>query len=116
MKKNRQNFEFHFDIDIVCLDGKVIRSIVLDGKIIYQERFASSTAWACGGGNPVLDLFEKRFLYGPKKREDTCSYRCNISGNSKGIRRIFSKFLHLQIQFFNVLLKNFIFRRKSPNA
>lgn len=113
--KNRQDFDLHFEVKIYCKDKKVVRSVLLDGEIIYQEYFGSSTSWFYGGGNPVLDLFEKRFLHRFKERENTCCYRCDISGSGKGIRLVLSKLLHLQIQFFNILLKNFIFCRKTSN-
>lgn len=116
MKKNRSDFDWNFGVIIRCRDNKVERIVALDGKTIYEEHFSSPTAWQYGGGNPVLDLFEKRFLGFSKEREDISCYRCDISNGGKGIRRILSEILHLQIKFLNILFKRLLFCRKSPYA
>lgn len=116
MDIKRRAINEHFEIIIRGENGKQVeRTVLKGGEMIYRESFANPTAWAMGGGNPVLDLFEKRFLHRPEKREDICQYRCNISRGSKGVRRILSKFLHLQIKLVNILYKNSFSGRKAAD-
>ena len=114
---NHKSFNVVFSIIISTnQDGSITRSLFRDDKMLYSEFFASSAAWVFGGGNPVLDLFEKRFLLTPKKREDISSYRCHIGNSGKGIRRVLSKFLNLQLKFFNRLFKYRFFAGETSNS
>lgn len=109
-------FDEHFEIIIRGENNQQIeRTVSRNGKVIYQEAFPNPTDWRMAGGNPVLDLFEERFLFSPEKRKDICQYRCDISNGSKGIRRILSKLLHLQIKLLNILFKNYFFSRKAAD-
>ena len=101
MEKNRSDFNMNFTISIKSEDRKVKRVVMWNGKIIYQETFAPLNDWMFGGGNPVLDLFEKRFLGLPESRENISQYRCDISNGGRGIRRLLSKILDIQIRFIN---------------
>jgi len=114
--KNSTGFSEHFDIFIQTNeDNSLTRAVLHDGKIIYIERFASTTAWYKGGGNPVLDLFEKRFLGLPKEREDISRYRCDIGNGGKGVRRILSQLLDLKLKFLNRLFKHRFFGGKTAD-
>lgn len=105
--KDRAAISEHFDIFIQTNEDKSLtRAVIHDGKVVYLERFASTTAWYKGGGNPVLDLFEKRFLGLPKEREDISRYRCDISDCGKGVRRVLSQLLNLQLKLLNRLFQH----------
>lgn len=97
-------------------DNSITREVTHDGKIIYSERFVNFNAWFFGGGNPVLDLFEKRFLLTPKERENISRYRCHIGNSGKGIRRVLSKLLNLQSKLLNRLFKHGFFSGKAPDS
>ena len=115
-KKDRTAVSEHFEIIMQTYEGKhLIRAVLHNGKVIYLERFESTTAWWMGGGNPVLDLFEKRFLVLPKEREDIGRYRCDIRDSGKGVRRVLSQLLNLQLKLLNRLLKHRFFGGKAPD-
>lgn len=114
--KDRSAVLEHFDIFIQTNEDKSLTRVVCrGGKVVYLERFSSTTAWYKGGGNPVLDLFEKRFLGLPEEREDISRYRCDISNCGKGIRRIFSQILNLQLKLLNRLFKHRLFGSKTSH-
>ena len=117
-KKEKQGKMIDTVITIAILtnnDGSVYRCVLIDSKGIYTEKFANQSAWIRGGGNPVLDLMEKRFLFTPEKREDISQYRCDISNGSKGVRRVLSELLHLQMKLLNRLFKRGFFCDKTAN-